>query len=79
VIKSDNRGLFIAKNVSEFLGFIGVSQEFTHMATQEENTHIEAYHRFLKKERLHGQLGRITPMEKWNADKHLILMNKLTN
>jgi hypothetical protein len=23
-------------------------------------------------------LGRITPMEKWNADKHLILMNKQT-
>jgi hypothetical protein len=23
-------------------------------------------------------LGRITPMEKWNADKQLILMKKLT-
>jgi putative transposase len=23
-------------------------------------------------------LGRITPMEKWNADKHLIMMKKLT-
>jgi putative transposase len=23
-------------------------------------------------------LGRITPMEKWNTDKHLILMKKLT-
>ncbi len=28
--------------------------------------------------KLHGLLGRITPLEKWNADKHLILMNKLT-
>jgi putative transposase len=27
---------------------------------------------------LHGLLGRITPMEKWNRDKHLILMKKLT-
>jgi hypothetical protein len=23
-------------------------------------------------------LERITPMEKWNADKHLIMMKKLT-
>jgi putative transposase len=23
-------------------------------------------------------LGRITPMEKWNADKHLIMMKNLT-
>jgi putative transposase len=23
-------------------------------------------------------LGRITPMEKWNEDKHLIVMKKLT-
>jgi transposase InsO family protein len=105
VIRSDNGSQFIAKNVREYLGLIGVNQEFTHIATPEENAHIEAYHGILKKEvfqrfeyitfgeiekilkkyvqfynneRLHGLLGRITPMEKWNADKHLILMNKLT-
>lgn len=105
VIRSDNGSQFIAKNVREYLGLIGVSQEFTHIATPEENAHIEAYHGILKKEifqrfeyttfgeienilkdyvlfynneRLHGQLGRITPMEKWNADKHLILIKKRT-
>lgn len=105
VIRSDNGSQFIAKNVREYLGLIGVSQEFTHIATPEENAHIEAYHGILKKEvfqrfeygtfgeierilkdyvlfynneRLHGLLGKITPLEKWNADKHLILMNKLT-
>lgn len=105
VIRSDNGSQFIAKNVREYLGLIGVSQEFTHIATPEENAHIEAYHGILKKEvfqrfeyrtfgeiekilkeyvlfynnqRLHGLLGRITPMEKWNAEKHLILMKKLT-
>jgi transposase InsO family protein len=99
VIRSDNGSQFIAKNVREYLGLIGVSQEFTHIATPEENAHIEAYHGILKKEifrrfeyttfgeiekilkdyvlfynneRLHGKLGRITPMEKWEADKHLI-------
>ena len=105
VIRSDNGSQFIAKSVREYLGLIGVQQEFTHVATPEENAHIEAYHGILKKEvfarfdyrtfgeieqilkrfvpfynneRLHGLLGRITPMEKWSADKHLILMKKLT-
>ena len=105
VIRSDNGSQFIARKVREYLSLIGVQQEFTHVATPEENAHIEAYHGILKKEvflrfdyqnfgeieqilkrfvkfynnqRLHGLLGRITPMEKWNADKHLILMKKLT-
>lgn len=105
VIRSDNGSQFIAKNVREYLELIGVSQEFTHVATPEENAHIEAYHGILKKEvfdryeyrifgeiekilksyvrfynneRLHGLLGRITPIEKWEADKHKILTKKLT-
>lgn len=105
VIRSDNGSQFIAKKVREYLGLIGVQQEFTHVATPEENAHIEAYHGILKKEvfkrvdyqyfgeieqilkrfvkfynnrRLHGLLGRITPMEKWNADKHLIKIKKIT-
>lgn len=104
VIRSDNGSQFIAKKVREYLGLIGVQQEFTHVATPEENAHIEAYHGILKKEvftrfeyrsfgeiqqilkrfvrfynneRLHGLLGRITPMEKWKSDKHLILMKNL--
>ncbi len=105
VIRSDNGSQFIAIRVREYLGLIGVQQEFTHVATPEENAHVEAYHGILKKEvftrfeyrsfggieqilerylefynneRLHGLLGRITPMEKWNSDKHLILMKKRT-
>ena len=101
VIRSDNGSQFIAKNVREYLELVGVSQEFTHVATPEENAHVEAYHGILKKEvfqrfeyrtfgeieqilkryvifynnvRHHGLLGRITPMEKWNQDKQLILM-----
>jgi len=105
VIRSDNGSQFIAIKVREYLGLIGVQQEFTHVATPEENAHVEAYHGILKKEvftrfdyrnfgeieqilkryvefynngRLHGLLGRITPMEKWNANKHLVLMKKMT-
>lgn len=104
VIRSDNGSQFIAKSVREYLGLIGVSQEFTHVATPEENAHVEAYHGILKKEifqrfeyrtfgkieqilkryvifynniRHHGLLGRITPMEKWNQEKHLILMKNI--
>lgn len=105
VVRSDNGSQFIAKNVREYLSIIGVDQEFTHIATPEENAHIEAYHGILKKEvferfdyrnfgqiqqilkryvvfynteRLHGLLGRITPLEKWNAEKHKIKIKKLT-
>ncbi len=105
VIRSDNGSQFIAIKVREYLSMIGVQQEFTHIATPQENAHIEAYHGILKKEvfkrfdyqyfgeieqilkryvkfynnrRLHGLLGRVTPMEKWNQDKHLIRKNKVT-
>lgn len=100
VIRSDNGSQFIAKDVRGYLETMGVSQEFTHVATPEENAHIEAYHGILKKEvfqrfeyrtfgeieqilkryvifynneRHHGTLGRITPMKKWNQEKHLVL------
>jgi len=39
---------------------------------------LKRYVEFYNNERLHGLLGRITPMEKWNADRHLILMKKMT-
>lgn len=103
VLRSDNGAQFIAKQVREYLGLVGVEQEFTHVATPEENAHIEAYHGILKNdvfdrveyttfgeieqilkryvhfynhERLHGLLGKITPMQKWKACKHLILIRK---
>ncbi|WP_417359940.1 IS3 family transposase [Galbibacter sp.] len=37
---------------------------------------LKRYVVFYNNDRLHGQLGRITPMEKWNQDQHLILMKK---
>ncbi len=49
VIRSDNGSQFIANSVREYLGLIGVQQEFTHIAKPEENAHIEAYHGILKK------------------------------
>jgi len=91
---------FIAKEVKEYLNLVNVNQEITHIATPEENAHIESYHGILKREvlskyeyfsfgelqqllkqyvhfynfeRLHGLLGKITPMEKYNQDKNKVL------
>ena len=41
---------FIASNVREYLEMVGMDQEFTHVATPEENGHVEAYHGILKNE-----------------------------
>lgn len=103
VIRSDNGSQFLAGNLREYLEIIGVEQEFTHVATPEENAHVEAYHGILKNDvfdrfeyhtfaqiqqilkryvdfynqtRIHGKLGRITPNEKWEQEKHRILYKK---
>lgn len=105
VIRNDNGSQFIANKLREYLKVVGVDQEFTHIATPEENAHVEAYHGTLKRdlfdkyeyftfgqaerllkdyvsfynnERLHGLLGKITPMEKWNMDKYLIMRKQET-
>jgi len=50
IIRSDNGSQFIANNVREYISLMGISQEFTHVATPEENAHIEAYHGTLKRD-----------------------------
>jgi putative transposase len=39
---------------------------------------LKKFVKFYNNTRLYALLGCITPMDKWNQDKHLILMNKLT-
>lgn len=50
IIRSDNGSQFIAKTVREYIHMVGFEQEFTHVATPEENAHIEAYHGNLKRD-----------------------------
>ena len=55
IIRSDNGSQFIAARVREYLEMVGMDQEFTaaaaaHVATPEENGHVEAYHGILKNE-----------------------------
>jgi putative transposase len=92
-VRNDNGSQFIANQVKQFLASLEARQEFTHIATPQENSYIEAFHSIVQtevierfefasfyeakmifknhrewynNERKHGQLGRITPQQKWN-------------
>jgi len=49
-IRNDNGSQFIAHVVRDYLRDKGVSQEFTHVATPEENAYIEALHSTVQRE-----------------------------
>jgi transposase InsO family protein len=49
-IRNDNGSQFIAGVVRQFLKDKGVNQEFTHVATPEENAYIEALHSNVQRE-----------------------------
>jgi transposase InsO family protein len=49
-VRNDNGSQFIANDVRQFLRAAEVNQEFTHVATPEENAYIEAYHSILETE-----------------------------
>lgn len=49
-IRNDNGSQFIANDVRQFLRTAEANQEFTHVATPEENAYIEAYHSILETE-----------------------------
>ncbi|WP_428400365.1 hypothetical protein ABDK00_006285 [Niabella insulamsoli] len=44
IIRNDNGSQFIAHKVREALRSMEAKQEFTHVATPEENAYIEAFH-----------------------------------
>ena len=47
-VRNDNGSQFIAHSVREFFTQAGITQEFTHVATPEENAHIESFHSILE-------------------------------
>lgn len=49
-VRNDNGSQFIANDVRQFLRAAEANQEFTHVATPEENAYIEAYHSILETE-----------------------------
>jgi putative transposase len=50
IIRNDNGSQFLAQIVRELLENLGAYQEFTHVATPEDNSYIEALHGLLEKE-----------------------------
>lgn len=48
-LRNDNGSQFVAQLVREFLKEKQITQEFTHVATPEENAFIEAYHSILER------------------------------
>lgn len=55
-LRNDNGSQFIAHAVREYLQDRGVSQEFIHVATPEENCFIESYHSIVQRELLDPRL-----------------------
>jgi len=49
-VRNDNGSQFIANEVRAFLKSAEAKQEFTHIATPEENAYIEAFHSIVQKE-----------------------------
>lgn len=50
IIRNDNGSQFLANQVRSFLTQLEAKQEFTHIATPEENAYIEAFHSILQRE-----------------------------
>jgi transposase InsO family protein len=50
IIRNDNGSQFLAHSVRKYLKSKQIAQEFTHVATPEENAYIEALHSVLEKE-----------------------------
>ncbi|KAA6438756.1 IS3 family transposase [Dyadobacter flavalbus] len=50
ILRNDNGSQFISHKVRNFLKNSEVKQEFTHVATPEENSYIEAFHSILESE-----------------------------
>lgn len=48
ILRNDNGSQFIAHSVRSFLRSSEIKQEFTHVATPEENSYIEAFHSILE-------------------------------
>ena len=67
IIRNDNGSQFIANKVREFLTMLEAQQEFTHVATPEENAYIGAFHSVLDRE----LIQRFELSSFYDAKKHI--------
>ena len=68
IIRNDNGSQFIANKVRETLTQMEAQQEFTHVATPEENAYIEAFHSVLDRE----LIQRLEFTSFYDAKKHIL-------
>lgn len=67
IIRNDNGSQFLANLVRQFLSQLEAQQEFTHVATPEENAYIEAFHSILDRE----LIQRIEFSSFYDAKQHI--------
>lgn len=67
IIRNDNGSQFIAHKVREVLQSLEAEQEFTHVATPEENAYIEAFHSIEQKE----LIDRHSFLSYYDAKQHI--------
>ena len=67
IIRNDNGSQFIANKVREVLTQMEAQQEFTHVATPEENAYIEAFHSILDRE----LIQRVEFTSYYDGKKHI--------
>ncbi len=67
IIRNDNGSQFIASKVREALQGLEAKQEFTHVATPEENSYIEAFHSIQQRE----LIDRFSFLSYYDASQHI--------
>lgn len=67
IIRNDNGSQFIAGKVRQLLQDLEAKQEFTHVATPEENAYIEAFHSIQQRE----LIDRFTFASYYDAKQHI--------
>jgi putative transposase len=75
-IRNDNGSQFIANSVRKYLFEQGINQEFTHIATPEENAYIEALHSTLEREVIRRYWFDSFFYAKWKIDEYCKFYNR---
>jgi putative transposase len=75
IIRNDNGSQFIANRVREVLQSLEAKQEFTHVATPEENAYIEAFHSIEQRELIDRHSFESFYDAKQHIEKYMIWYN----
>lgn len=75
LIRTDNGGQFVAKDLAEALKAIGVAHEFIRPATPQQNAHVESFHAVLAR----ALLNRVEFRDEQDARDHLMAFRAFYN